>query len=190
MNLRTTDLIVLAFMGMMTLIAGNEIVHRIFEDDPAPQPAIVTEPTVRTIPLAPVPSTTASTTTTTSEAPKTAHDALQADLSTLTALDTPCQEWAQLALEVGWPQEELVNVLEEMWQESRCLNIIPGDPRWNGGDHGLLQINEVWANETANLFGSWDRINEPAVNLAMALEIWRWHDAHRGCGWEPWSRPC
>lgn len=190
MKLRTTDLIVLAFMGMMSVIAGNEILHRMLETEPAPQPAVITEPTVRTIPLAPIPSTTAPTTTTTSKAPKTAHDALQADLSTLIALDTPCQEWAPLALEVGWPQEELVNVLEEMWQESRCLNIIPGDPRWNGGDHGLLQINQVWADETANLFGSWDRINEPAVNLAMALEIWRWHDHHRGCGWEPWSRTC
>ena len=81
-------------------------------------------------------------------------------------------------------------MLEEMWQESRCLNIIPGDDRWNGHDHGPMQINQVWKEEVAHLFGSWDRINEPEVNLAMALEIWRWHDHHHGCGWEPWSRPC
>ena len=59
--------------------------------------------------------TTVPTTTTTSlpNAPKTAHEALQADLGTLVAPDTPCQERAALVLEVGWPPEELVNVLEK-----------------------------------------------------------------------------
>ena len=187
MRIRPHDLAILGFMLIMTLIAGNEILHRIVEDDtPQISPAIVTEPTPRTVVITPVPSTPASTTTTT-----TAHDAMQADLDALALPeDTPCQEWAPLVLDVGWPAEEVVNVLEEMWQESRCLNIIPGDPRWNGGDHGLMQINQVWRNEVEDLFGSWERVNEPAVNLAMALEIWRWHDAHRGCGWEPWSRPC
>ena len=175
----------------VTLTFTGLLAHRMVEP-PAPQTSVpVTTPAPpRTIVITPVPSTPATTTTTVSEAPKTAHDALQADLGTLMAPDTPCQEWAPLALEVGWPADELVNVLEEMWQESRCLNIIPGDPRWNGGDHGLMQINQVWQEEVANLFGSWDRINEPAVNLAMALEIWRWHDANRGCGWQPWNRPC
>lgn len=190
MKFRLSDYLVLGFMGLMTLIAGNEILHRMLADDPQTIAAIVTEPTVATIPLAPVtvaPTTTAPATTTT----VTAHDALQADLNILPLPEgTPCQEWAPLARQVGWPETEIVNVLEEMWQESRCLNIVPGDPRWNGADHGLLQINQVWKEEVAHLFGSWDRINEPEVNLAMALEIWRWHDAHRGCGWEPWSRSC
>lgn len=188
MTRRPTDLIVIAFMGLMTLIAGNEILGRITADRPQTSPAIVTEPTVATIAIAPV---TAAPTTTSTTTTVTAHDTLQADLETLPLPEgTPCQEWADLARQVGWPEEELVNLLEEMWQESRCQNIIPGDPRWNGGDHGLLQINQVWAEEVANLFGSWERIDEPAVNLAMALEIWRWHDLNRGCGWEPWSRSC
>lgn len=188
MNKRISDLAVIAFMATMTLIASNEILHRILKDDPQSAPAVITEPTVRTVPIAPATtSTTIAATTTT----VTAHDVLQADLDSLPLPDgTPCQEWAPLAREVGWPETELVNVLDEMWQESRCLNIIPGDPRWNGGDHGLLQINEVWKDEVERLFGSWDRINEPAVNLAMALEIWRWHDEHRGCGWQPWGRSC
>lgn len=193
MRIRPHDLAILGFMLVMTLIAGNEILRRMFEDDtPQISSAIVTEPTPRTVVITPVPSTPTSTSTvaaTTSTT--TAHDAMQADLDALALpADTPCQDWAPLVLDVGWPAEEIVNVLEEMWQESRCLNIVPGDPRWNGGDHGLMQINQVWRNEVEDLFGSWERVNEPAVNLAMALEIWRWHDAHRGCGWEPWSRPC
>lgn len=193
MRSRLSDIVVIAVMAVMTLIAGNEIVHRMLEDDPQTAPAIVTEPSPRTVVIAPVSSTTSSTVSTApaTTTTVTAHDALQADLQALDLpADTPCQEWAPLALEVGWPAEELKNVLDEMWQESRCLNIIPGDPRWNGGDHGLMQINRVWQEEVAHLFGSWERINEPAVNLAMALEIWRWHEANRGCGWEPWSRPC
>jgi len=193
MRNRLTDIVVVAVMAVMTLIAGNEIVYRILEDDPQTAPAIVTEPTPRTVVILPVPSTTSSTVSTAPAATTTvtAHDALQADLNFVDLPEgTPCQEWALLALEVGWPHEELVNLLEGMWQESRCLNIIPGDPRWNGGDYGLMQINTVWKDEVEDLFGSWDRINEPAVNLAMALEIWRWHDHHRGCGWGPWSRLC
>ena len=191
MRSRLSDIVVIVAMAIMTLIAGTEIVQRTLDDDPQTAPAVITEPTPRTVVITPVPSTPSSTTSTTLSPTTTAHDALQADLAVLELpIDTPCQEWAPLALKVGWPADELVNVLEEMWQESRCLNIIPGDPRWNGGDHGLLQINQVWADEVANLFGSWERINEPEVNLAMALEIWRWHDHHRECGWEPWSRPC
>lgn len=192
MKIKPHDIAVIGFMLIMTLIAGNEILHRILKDDtPQISPAIVTEPTPRTVVIMPVPSTPAPTTTVAPTTTTTAHDAMQADLDALALpADTPCQEWAPLVLKVGWPHEEVVNVLEEMWQESRCLNIIPGDPRWNGGDHGLMQINRVWREEVEHLFGSWDRINEPAVNLGMALEIWRWHDANRDCGWEPWSRPC
>jgi len=188
MTTRLSNLLVIALMGTMTLVAANEVIGRIAKPAPQIAPAIVTEPTRQTVVITPVattPTTTTSTTTT------TAHDVMQADLEQL-ALDpsVPCQEWAPLALMVGWPVEELQNVLEEMWSESRCINIIPGHPNFNGGDHGPMQINTVWSDETANLFGSWDAINDPAVNLAMALEIWRWHQANHGCGWEPWSRPC
>ena len=185
MTTRLTNLLVIALMGTMTLIAANEVIGRLAEPSPQTAPAVITQPTPRTVVITPVPSTPAPTTTT------TAHDVMQADLNQL-ALDPsiPCQEWAPLALKVGWPVEELQNVLEEMWQESRCLNIIPGHPKFNGGDHGLMQVNRVWENEVEDLFGSWERINDPEVNLAMALEIWRWHDEHRGCGWGPWSRSC
>lgn len=189
MKLRPSDLAVVAVMLLGTAIAANEITHRIFEGEPQTSPAIVTEPTPRTVIITPAPSTTSSTVSTTTTT--TAHDVMQADLDTLDLpVGTPCQEWAALAHDVGWPTEEIPNLLDEMWQESRCLNVIPGDPRWNGGDHGLMQINTVWKDEVERLFGSWERIDDPAVNLAMALEIWKWHDANRGCGWAPWSRPC
>ena len=186
--MKPKHLLVLLTGLSVTLLFTGQLVARLVDAPPSQTSPATVIPVPRTVHIIPVPSTPASTTT--SEAPKTAHDALQADLGMLIAPETPCQEWAPLVLEVGWPADELVNVLEEMWQESRCLNIIPGHPKWNGGDYGPMQINQVWSNETADLFGSWDMIQDPRVNLAMALEIWRWHEHHRGCGWQPWSRPC
>ena len=189
MTTRTTNLIVIVAMALMSLIAGNEIIHRMLDDGPQTSPAVVTEPTPRTVVITPVPSTPTTTTTTTIAATTTtAHDALQADLDLL-ALDpsVPCQEWAPLALNVGWPTEELENLLEEIWQESRCQSWIINK---SSPDHGLLQLNEVWRDEFETYFGPWENVLDPRLNLAMGLEIWRWHDANRGCGWEPWSRPC
>lgn len=62
MRSRLTDLVVMAVMAIMTLIAGNEIAHRILEDDPQTAPAVITEPTPRTVVITPVPSTPSSTT--------------------------------------------------------------------------------------------------------------------------------
>jgi len=187
--MKTSHLLALWAGLAVSLTIAVELTDQIANPSPVTSPAVVTEPVV-TVPLATLPTLPATTTTIPSEAPKTAHDALQADLSLLIAPDTPCQEWAALVLEVGWPADELVNVLEEMHQESRCLNVIPGDRRFNGNDHGLMQINRIWRDEVEALFGDWQQINDPQVNLAMALEIWSWHQHHHGCGWQPWSRPC
>ena len=70
MNHRLTSLAVIAAMGLMTLIAGNEILGRITDPPPQTSPAVITEPVPRTVVITPVPSTptttvAASTTTTT-----------------------------------------------------------------------------------------------------------------------------
>jgi hypothetical protein len=185
MTTRLSNLLVIALMGTMTLIAANEVIGRVAEPSPQTAPAVITEPTPQTVVIMPVPSapTTTQATTTT-----TAHDIMQADLEQL-ALDpsVPCQEWATLALEVGWPPEELQNLLEEIWSESRCQ---AGIINQSSPDHGLLQLNSVWRDEFEAQFGPWEKVLDPRLNLAMGLEIWRWHDHHRGCGWGPWSRSC
>lgn len=188
MTTRTTNLIVIAAMALMTLIAGNEVIHRLGDDGPQTSPAIITEPTPQTVVIRPIETTVAPSTTIAATTTTTAHDAFQADLALLN-LDpsVPCQEWATLALDVGWPAEELQNLLEEIWSESRCQAgiINPTSP-----DHGLLQLNETWRDEFEAQFGPWEQVLNPRLNLAMGLEIWKWHQANRGCGWAPWSRPC
>jgi len=189
MNTRTTNLVVIGAMALMTLVAGNEILYRMTADGPQTSPAIVTEPTPRAVVIRPIESSTPSTTTTVpATSTTTAHDALQADLA-VPVLDpsVPCQEWAALALEVGWPVEELENLLKVIWRESRCQASIINK---TSPDHGLLQLNQVWRDEFELYFDPWENVLDPRLNLAMGLEIWRWHDYHRGCGWQPWSRSC
>jgi hypothetical protein len=177
------------FAGLtLTMTVGGQLVTRLIAGPP-PQtsPAVITPPPPRTVVITPI-ETTAAPTTTPPLPPETAHDAMQADLGTLIAPDTPCQEWAALALDVGWPPEQLGNLLDEMWSESRCQPGVVNQR--NMADHGLMQLNEVWRDEFEAQFGPWEQVTDPRLNLAMALEIWRWHQEHRGCGWEPWNRPC
>lgn len=154
-----------------------------------PSPTVVTAPAVITAPLPP--ATTISTSTSTTVAVLSAHDALQADLAALDMpADIPCQEWAPMAVQAGWPTNLLPQLLRIMWRESRCLNITDTHPRHNGWDTGPLQLNDTWRDEIATQFGDENLINDPLTNLKMGWEIYKWHDHHRGCGWEPWSIPC
>ncbi len=83
-----------------------------------------------------------------------------------------CPEYYNLALDVGWPEEQMRTVMYVMHRESRC------DPHATGsnvhGKHaqGLLQLL------------GWDcppdGCYDPTSNLTKALELW-----HRS-GWCPW----
>lgn len=152
-----------------------------------------TSPTVppQTVLYAPVTAPTTVPATSTTSTTLTAHDAMQADLATLELpADVPCREWAPLAMQAGWPVELLPRLLKIVWRESRCLNIIAGHPDHNGADSGPLQLNTVWRDEIATQFGDANLINDPYTNFAMGWEIYKWHEANRGCGWAPWRQPC
>lgn len=125
----------------------------------------------------------ATTTTTTTIAPTTTT-------TTLVPPGSKCEELAPIASAAGWPQELLVDVLEEAWSESRCQNVIPGHPQWNGSDHGPMQINFVWKDEVENMFGNWAMVDDPLTNFKWAWEMYKWFDHHKGCGFIPWTRKC
>lgn len=140
-----------------------------------PTTTATTEPPVTT-------STSTTSTTSTTSAPTTT--------TTLVPLGSKCEELAPIAVAAGWPQELLVDVLDEAWSESRCLNIIPGHKNFNGHDYGPLQINQVWHNEIEDKYGSWEYVKDPYYNFAWAWEMYIWFDAHKGCGFIPWTRKC
>ena len=146
------------------------------QTDATPIPVSVTQPPSTT---SQPPETTTTTTTTVAPPP-----------TTLVPLGSRCEELAPIALAAGWPQELLVDVLDEAYQESRCLNVIDGHPNFNGYDRGPMQINKVWLDEITAKYGSWEYVNDPLHNFMWAWEMYRWFDHHRGCGFEPWSRKC
>jgi len=202
MRIRPHDLAILGFMLTMTLIAGNEILHRIVEDDtPQISPAIVTEPTPRTVVITPVPSTPAPTTTTT-VAPTTtvtAHDAMQADLAVWDALDalpadTKCVEWMELAMQAGWPADpQVLHTLGKvLWKESRCQPLVYGGPGTHNWDVGLTQINQIHRPWVEELFGMpyEEAMSDPWRNLHFAFRLWESRELEGKCGWKPWSLPC
>lgn len=171
--------ILAALVASIAIVAplanGTESQKVKIQENPITTTVVVTTPETTTTIVVPETTTTIPETTTT---------------TTLVPVGSKCEELAPIALQAGWPQELLVDVLEEAWSESRCLNIIPGHPNWNGSDYGPLQINRVWSNEVEDFFGSWDMIQDPLVNFTWAWEMYRWFDDHKGCGFIPWTRKC
>jgi hypothetical protein len=124
--------------------------------------------TPSTIELAPVVSVETTTTTSTTS-------------TTTTTTTIPrvgkCAQWHNLAVSVGWPEEELPQLDIVMWRESRCQ-----PDAWNGADAGLMQINQIHTEWMAGM--GWkhpEDMFDPANNLLFAYRLWT------TSGWKPWS---
>lgn len=133
-----------------------------------------------------VPTTTSTTTTTTVEvAPPPVPPT-----TTVPVGDWKCPQWMGLALEVGWPSDQLPMLDRTLWKESRCNSdsFNGSDPM--GGSYGLSQTNGFWCESTKYHPNGWLQgqdilytctdLFDPTTNLRAALAIW-----HRS-GWDPW----
>lgn len=166
-------------------------------------PATTTTTTVLAIPstttttVAPVESTTTTTTIDPAETQLTL-EALQ-----YASNGGKCPEWYIVAANAGWPSELLPDILDEAWNESRCLPIGPdsaypkywaGDNYskfWNGHDYGVLQINRAAHHVyVESLFGDMDALVDPANNFAFGWRLYSELEARGRCGFKPWSRKC
>ena len=145
----------------------------------------VTTTSVQVRDLAPLPAPAAPTTTSVPAwTPSTVPPVLPGGL---------CPEWAEDAVSVGWPVDEIETVDYLMYRESRCdpSVINTDDPR--GGSRGLLQINGHWCrpNPSYGIDVGWlqesgvldecDDLYDPDVNLKAALVIWLEY------GYGPWG---
>lgn len=179
--MRITTTLTVAFALMLTAVGcGTQA------EQGTASTTTITTTTINTVEVTSPPSTTTTTTPVTTTAVTLPEGFYMPSLDP----DVPCQEWTQTALDAGWSWELLPELLREVWSESRCQNVIPGHPQWNGHDHGPLQINQIWSNEVEDFFGDWSMINTPSVNFAWAWEMFKWHEHHQGCGFKPWSRKC
>lgn len=88
-----------------------------------------------------------------------------------------CGEWHNLAISVGWPEEEWKHLQQVIYRESRCQA-----EAWNGSDGGLTQINRVhtqWLSDMGYKFP--DDMFDAEKNLTFAFRLWE------TSGWRPWK---
>jgi hypothetical protein len=97
-----------------------------------------------------------------------------------------CGEWHDLALSVGWTENEWPTLSKVIWKESRCQF-----DAWNGWDAGLTQINQIhteWLNELG--YTHPDDMFDPKNNLWFAYKLYSSREERGRCGWKPWSISC
>ena len=127
-----------------------------------------TAQTIKPVPTIYQPDITSTTTSTTSTTTTT----------TTTVVRTgKCAQWHELALSVGWPEEQLPTLDKVMWRESRCT-----PDAYSNGNHGLTQINNThraWVEELGWTFP--DDLYDPAKNLRFAYLLWA------DDGWKHWK---
>ena len=127
-----------------------------------------TAQTIKPVPTIYQPDITSTTTSTTSTTSTT----------TTTVVRTgKCAQWHELALSVGWPEEELPTLDKVMWRESRCT-----PDAYSNGNHGLTQLNNIhraWVEELGWTFP--DDLYDPAKNLRFAYLLWA------DDGWKHWK---
>jgi len=116
----------------------------------------------------------ASTTTTTTVAPTTTTTVSVEDLR---IIHGQCGEWHDLAISVGFNEEDWKVLSRILYRESRCQ-----PDAWNGWDAGLAQINQIHKEWLSQI--GWkhpeDMFN-PENNLRFAYML------YQSSGWKPWK---
>lgn len=108
-----------------------------------------------------------------------------------------CGEFHDLAIAVGWTEDQWPKLSHIVHRESRCdvraLN--SSDP--NGGSRGLMQINGYWCKSVKYNPSGWlqakgilttcDDLYNPETNLRAGLAMWKYNDDRGKNGWSPWN---
>ena len=109
--------------------------------------------------------------------------------TTITTIAT-CDDALQLALDLGFPADQLATLELVLHRESRCLAhaFNPDDP--NGGSYGISQINGFWCLPNSQWPIGW--LQEKGIleecsdlfNATIALRAT--HAIYLNSGWNPW----
>ena len=146
-----------------------------------------TNPPVTTTVTAQAPATTTSTTTTSTT---TTEVPLQSDpldyIDEQRQLHGRCGEWHDLALEVGWQEEQWSTLSAILYRESRCT-----PDAFNGHDAGLSQVNQIHTVWASQMGFTWpEDLFVPRNNLYFAYRLYSGREENGQCGWTPWSKTC
>jgi len=178
-QLRNDKITLVAFLSVLTILlitlltsCGNKV-------QSSQPPITVTDTTTGylVVTTVSVPETTSAPTTTTTTTTTTMPDLSGVDWVALAREQHgKCGEWHDLAISVGWPEEEWKHLQQVIYRESRCQA-----DAWNGADGGLTQINQIHTKWLSDMGWSHpeDMFN-PEKNLTFAFRLWE------TSGWKPW----
>ena len=147
---------------------------------------------------APPPTTAAPTVAPTSTlSPEEALVQIQEFVETEQADWGKCGEYHDLAVAIGWPEEEWPKLSHVLHRESRCQPQAFNQTDPNGGSRGILQINQFWCRPNRYTEQGWlqdrgalescEELHDPEVALRSGLLIWLYSADRNGNGWAPWA---
>lgn len=171
-QLRNDKTTLVAFLSVLSILlitlltsCGNKV------ESSQPPITVTVTTTVPVVTTVPVPETTSAPTTTMPDLSGVDWVALAREQH------GKCGEWHDLAISVGWPEEEWKHLQQVIYRESRCQA-----EAWNGSDGGLTQINRVhtqWLSDMGYKFP--DDMFDAEKNLTFAFRLWE------TSGWRPWK---
>lgn len=107
----------------------------------------------------------------------------QAEIATARATYGRCGEWHDLAISVGWTEEDWPTLSRIIYRESRCIPeaCSQSDSGLKCRDAGLVQVNQIHREWLAGMGYSFpDDLFDPAINLTFARRL------YETSGWKPW----
>ena len=99
---------------------------------------------------------------------------------------TAAEQFAALAVNLGWPVEEYATLAKVIKRESNGIAIAHNSKDPMTGSYGLMQINGFWCKgknsflQKAGLITSCEMLLDPQINLRAGLIIFT------RSGWSPW----
>lgn len=111
-----------------------------------------------------------------------------------------CGEWHDLAISVGWTEQQWAKLSYVIHRESRCNIKAFNKTDPNGGSRGLMQINGYWCRsnkynpsgwlQAQGILNTCDDLYNPETNLRAGLAMWNYSQTVNKCGWRPWATRC
>ena len=175
-SLRKHQTKIMLFTAFLFLLLGAVVATAADNSQYTNDSIVITSTTAFQTTTTTIPPVTTTTTTIPDYSGVDWNGLRQMEIDSMRQIYGKCGEYHDLAIQVGWPEEEWPRLQQVMWRESRCIT-----DSWNGADAGLTQINQVHSQWLSDMGWSHpDDMFNPEYNLTFALRLWE------TSGWKPW----